>query len=232
MERRHFVSIFRNLTFSVALAFASWVSGLVTPSDLLAQVPDDWLFEDGFEEITCSENIDCSMFDSPPVCESPSACQGTQQKGVCQDSACVVQTVDNDSACSSGIQAKDCLPYLPVFCSGAENQDPPECSSSCTTDFDCNAGFYCDGQSQCVPLKSDGASCESGNECASGHCPAADRVCCSSACSANCVSCALPGFEGSCTFIPDGTDPDDDCGPLGVCDGGGLCRDIPTLSLF
>jgi hypothetical protein len=47
--------------------------------------------------------------------------------------------------------------------------------------------------------------CKSRNECPTKECW--DGVCCKQSCMGNCVSCALPGHEGTCTPVPDGLDP-------------------------
>jgi hypothetical protein len=65
--------------------------------------------------------------------------------------------------------------------------------------------------------KSNGATCASGIECASGSCTAG--VCCGSACSGACESCTLPGQVGTCSPRPAGTA----CGVVS-------CVDEPTAS--
>jgi hypothetical protein len=49
-----------------------------------------------------------------------------------------------------------------------------------------------------------------------------DGVCCDTDCTGTCAACNLTGTEGTCTFIPDGTDPFVEC-PGGHCDGAGAC---------
>ncbi|MBX3248077.1 MAG: hypothetical protein KF901_12940 [Myxococcales bacterium] len=61
--------------------------------------------------------------------------------------------------------------------------------------------------------------------------PCVDGHCCDSACDGPCRSCAVPGFEGTCTSFAEGTDPEDECeaeaastcGRTGTCDGAGRC---------
>ena len=70
-----------------------------------------------------------------------------------------------------------------------------------------------------------GAPCSLAAQCQSGYC--VDGVCCTSACSAACHSCALPAAPGTCTPASAGTDPRSDCGDGGACDftcaAGGTC---------
>ncbi|MEP7122452.1 MAG: kelch repeat-containing protein [Byssovorax sp.] len=70
-----------------------------------------------------------------------------------------------------------------------------------------------------------GQPCEVDPQCASDHC--VDGVCCATACSGTCVTCALAGAEGTCAPASLGTDPHHDCGQGGpcdsVCDPSGAC---------
>jgi hypothetical protein len=78
-----------------------------------------------------------------------------------------------------------------------------------------------------------GEPCAVDSHCLSGHC--VDDVCCATACTAVCSSCAVIGSEGTCTAAPAGTDPHEDCvqdpvstcGLDGTCDGAGGCRTYP-----
>ena len=77
-----------------------------------------------------------------------------------------------------------------------------------------------------------GQSCTCNSECGSGFC--VDGVCCNSACTDKCMSCNLPGSEGTCGAVPDGVNPRDQsecaasaeasCGLDGTCNGMGGCR--------
>jgi hypothetical protein len=67
--------------------------------------------------------------------------------------------------------------------------------------------------------RANGETCAADGECASGHC--ADGVCCDTACDGVCEACNL-AVRGTCSAIPDGTDPEDECKPLPplAADGG------------
>ena len=54
-----------------------------------------------------------------------------------------------------------------------------------------------------------GEPCSDNSECASNYC--VDGVCCDTACDGICEACNLSGWEGTCTYIPAGQDPDDEC---------------------
>ncbi|MFH1402966.1 MAG: GLUG motif-containing protein [Candidatus Altiarchaeota archaeon] len=61
-------------------------------------------------------------------------------------------------------------------------------------------------------LKWTGVSCGDGSECDSGNC--VDGVCCDTACAGACKDCDVAGSEGTCTNIPDGQDPEGECGNI------------------
>jgi hypothetical protein len=81
----------------------------------------------------------------------------------------------------------------------------------------------------------DGAACRDGGECASGHC--ADGVCCLTSCAGACLSCNVPGKQGTCSPVPEGVEHPTcadqgtaSCGFDGTCDGRGSCRKYPAGS--
>ncbi len=88
----------------------------------------------------------------------------------------------------------------------------------------CSNGQACDGVGNC--MSGNGQACTSAAACASGNC--VDGVCCDSACTAACSSCAIAGRAGKCSPYTAGTDPQNECGKgTGVCkstcDGVGAC---------
>jgi hypothetical protein len=72
-----------------------------------------------------------------------------------------------------------------------------------------------------------GQPCEVGTQCGTGHC--VDHVCCDTACSGPCLTCALASAPGTCSPAAAGTDPHLDCGSGSpcdsVCDAAGACVD-------
>jgi hypothetical protein len=79
-------------------------------------------------------------------------------------------------------------------------------------------------------LRRNGLPCTVGQQCQSGLC--ADGVCCDVGCAGLCEACNLPGWVGTCTAVPNGedpgnecdVDPPDTCRRDGVCDGMRKCR--------
>jgi len=125
---------------------------------------------------------------------------------------------DGAGTCTPGM-SQTCAPYV---CSGTS------CLASCTTNAECTTGNVCTASS--CGLKPLGAVCTAGSECNSGFC--AQGVCCRTACTGNCMSCALTGTGGTCSTVPAGQDPLNQCndqgapscGTDGTCDGTGGCR--------
>ncbi len=114
-------------------------------------------------------------------------------------------------SCTAG-STTNCSPYT---C----NAGGTACLTGCTTSTQCASGFYCNG-STCVPKKAAGALCSNAQECLSGNC--VDGVCCNTACNSVCQRCNIAGSVGTCTSIPAGTDPDNEC--TGNCNGAGGCQ--------
>jgi len=75
-----------------------------------------------------------------------------------------------------------------------------------------NGGQFCNGGGVCI-------GCNAAEECASGYC--VDGVCCDNACTGECQACNVPGSIGTCSNIPAGSDPDNECSGSNVCSAGG-----------
>src|SRR6266540_1700891 len=75
-----------------------------------------------------------------------------------------------------------------------------------------------------------GLACTTNSQCATGFC--AQGICCATACTGTCKSCALAGTLGTCTNVAAGQDPLNQCGDQGAascgtdgfCNGAGACR--------
>jgi hypothetical protein len=82
--------------------------------------------------------------------------------------------------------------------------------------------------------QANGRPCAEAGQCESGVC--ADGVCCAGACGGVCQSCNVEGAAGTCTPVPAGQDPDNDCSEDppsgcqrdGACNGSGGCRLYPA----
>jgi hypothetical protein len=130
-----------------------------------------------------------------------------------------LSTCDGGGSCQTPA-TMTCFPYR---CGTAA------CKASCTADADCLPPATCTGGS--CGLKPPGATCATKEECQSNFCE--QGVCCQTACTGICKSCALSNSRGVCSNIAAGN-PDISarcsdqgamsCGTDGFCDGKGACR--------
>ena len=199
----------------------------------------------------CAADNDCNAYDTPPVCSTPGACQGSRVDGVCSAaSQCTTQSVADDSGCA-GIEANSCGTYPSVFCSSMQTQMTPLCPSSCMDDNGCDVSAHCSPGMTCEPDQGPGGFCTTSAQCTGGL-SCVDNVCCNSACNGPCQACDLPGSVGTCSNVPNGQDPDNECGGVSCvgyyhgysgdsclrkadvpantasCGGGGACRTQAT----
>ncbi|HEX3695315.1 MAG TPA: PA14 domain-containing protein [Polyangia bacterium] len=180
-------------------------------------------------EVGTDPRNDCPD-EMPGSCARDGACDGAGQcrtypvGTICKPASCVGSTLTAASRCGgegcTSVMGQPCAPFM---CGTMGT-----CLTKCATDKDCVSPNTClSGRCGKKPL---GDTCATDNECNSAHC--AQGVCCGTACTANCSSCALAGSEGRCTPVPPGLDPLDQCmrddpmtcGLDGTCDGAGQCR--------
>lgn len=180
---------------------------------------------------------DCSP-DAPASCGLDGTCDGagacrfylgnTCVPGVCANGAVTgAYACDGQGLCRPG-PTIICAPY---GCDPITNL----CQSQCQGDSQCSEGHHCQNGSCAGDGLGGAGQCRGGADCISGHC--ADGVCCNTACSGPCVSCALLGRLGACSPIPTGM-PDpralcvdqgaSSCGHDGTCDGQGGCSLYPA----
>jgi len=150
-------------------------------------------------------------------CDGGGGCQSYPDGTTCSQASCKdTATLNLAGACNGGsckVTPHDCTPFT---C--ASNA----CTSTCNVDTDCVSG-YCTGPGgMCKAKKMNGETCDPAkpNQCAFGFC--VDGVCCNTACTSGCTSCAT----GTCTVVGAGTaDPHGVCKDLGAaaCGTNGLC---------
>ena len=124
--------------------------------------------------------------------------------------------------------------------------DCNELGLSCGSGSDgCGGGLNCDNSikdldetavdcggntATCGARCGNGRACSVNGDCTSGQC--ADGVCCDRACDGVCESCIASksgGTNGVCAPVPNGDDPDGECGGVS-CDGAGSCACPPGRS--
>lgn len=168
------------------------------------------------------------------VCASSGQCVECIEDGDCANSSFVCAPGTNTCVpirCADGVQNGD---ETDKDCGGGSFQGDPACPKCaigkvCNGPDDCETG-HCKG-GVCAPApKPNGESCDSDEQCDSGLC--IDQVCCDTACDGMCEACNVAGKVGTCSPIPSGADPDDECedegaetcGKNGSCDGAGACE--------
>jgi Cellulose binding domain len=164
---------------------------------------------------TCGTDGLCNGAGACRLYGAGTACQGASCSG---STATPARTCDGTGTCQT-VSGTACDPYA---CGATA------CKTTCSVAADCVSPFTCIGGS-CVK-KGPGATCAAGGECLSGVC--AQGVCCQTACAGTCQSCALTGTAGTCTSVPAGQDPLNQCadngaaacGTDGACNGSGACR--------
>lgn len=164
--------MYRIICFLYLLAGAAWFSGI----DVSAAV----LFQDGFESVACQVDNECDFISKTPICISSSTCQGTAAVGICKNSFCAAEVVENDSGCV-GLESADCGFYVSVLCTAETEQQSNQgalCHSSCAIDLDCDPNAHCDGSAYCVAnvcgdgVVNDPETCDDNNNLSCGTCSA------------------------------------------------------------
>ncbi|MGE3669079.1 MAG: DNRLRE domain-containing protein [Polyangiaceae bacterium] len=169
---------------------------------------------------TCSANNQCAN----GQCVDQRCCS-TSSCPTCQ--ACRANiTVGSDGTCANIDPFTD--PFnecSPGSCNGGA------CTTSCTSDSQCNADHYCSSSSggTCQPDKAAGSVCSGdtidatgAHQCATGNC--VDGRCCTSSCTTPCRSCA--NTSGTCTTVVSNQDDPGTCSGAVTCNAGGQC--LPT----
>jgi hypothetical protein len=160
--------------------------------------------------------------DASPV-SSEAADAGAEDMGVAQDAA----AGSTPSVIEAGVDRG--APDLPA--SLAEVGPPVEAAPPIEARPPVEAG-HPDAPGADAPGLPDGTRCTSQSACRSGFC--VDGVCCNMACTVTCAACNVPGLAGSCSLIPEGTDPDNECGqePHATCKQDGMCNGLGACRLW
>ena len=148
----------------------------------------------------CSGGPSCAL-DNGQACNQGGDCLS----GFCADGLCC------DSSCGGTCEACDIVGSEGSCTPLAAGQDPQS---------ECAAGA-CNGGGDCA--LDNGQSCAKTSDCLSDHC--ADGLCCDSGCTSTCQACDVAGSEGTCSYVPDGSQDTDTCNIAGsTCDGMGNCK--------
>jgi hypothetical protein len=142
-------------------------------------------------------------------CDGSGGCQKYRVGTLCAAETCSGNVYTPSSTCNATGQCMppDSLPCSPYVCNGTT------CFNACASDQNCLTPNVCNGSS--CGKKARGASCSDPVECQSTFC--AQGVCCDTACTDSCQSCALSGALGTCSNVPTGSsDPAEACPDQGA----------------
>jgi hypothetical protein len=179
--------------------------------------------------------------DAAETCGQSGVCNG--EGGCAKHNAgvpCGAARCDGDKAMLPASECDGegaCVPAAPIACA-PYLCDGQSCRVTCTDDSQCVPPRIC-GNGSCGK-RGGGQTCGAADQCESGFC--VDGVCCESACTGRCTTCASAKARGKCLPVPAGNadlralapNPDpaavcadqgpQKCGANGRCDGKGGCE--------
>lgn len=186
------------------------------------------------EALTGMADGTCSFIDTAtdPDMECPNtdcktgACSGTS-------AACGVDAAGTDcgtQSCMNGTESQpqcdangNCNQAMTTDC-GGHTCNGAQCDATCANDGECLSGFFCQG-GNCMPDLAQGSVCSRSAQCV-GNANCIDGFCCDTACGL-CKACSAAksgGVDGTCTNVPSGQDPDNECPGANSCNGNGACN--------
>ena len=187
----------------------------------------------GADEGTCAPVIAGMDPDVECAAEGPGTCgvAGMGCNGDAQAPGCKLygpETPCSEPACENGVltpargcngsgicEQLDVVPCRPYTCAA----DGKSCGVSCQNDDGCSKGHRC-ADGTCEVTGEIGSGCMMGDQCTNGNC--VDGVCCESACSGQCDTCAVDlgaSEDGVCTPSPLGGQGVPLCNGESYCDG-------------
>jgi hypothetical protein len=161
------------------------------------------------------------------TCDGAGSCHLRSSGTICKPSTCTAATETLAGVCNG---AGACGVGTTQMCAPFQCDTNGACRQTCGVDGDCTTGNVCSTLMSCGK-KPPGATCAAAAECGSNFCE--QGVCCTTACTGTCKSCAIAGSAGTCSNVPaGGSDPGArcattaaaTCGTDGTCNGGGACR--------
>ena len=159
----------------------------------------------------------CQLYPQGTSCGTDNLCSLANVQGtVCNGAGtCAIQS----TAIPCGGGQYKCLPSSPPDAGNCTPASPcpGTCASPCKTTKDCaKAGEDC-VNGTCRGKLPPGAACASPGDCVSGFC--VEGVCCATACTESCESCAQPGKLGTCSVVLGQPVSPKSCGAPGPCQG-------------
>jgi hypothetical protein len=170
----------------------------------------------------------CGFSSSGTLCGSAQGCAAgvqTNQDTCNASGTCVDQGTINCGvyACNgAGLICNTSCAVVGDCASGFVCKPATNTCVQCVTDPDCPMGQACDGATNTCKLDL-GQTCSQANQCAGGFC-APEGVCCNTACSGTCQTCAPPGGSaGTCVDVPTGFSDNTCAAPTQACNSGQAC---------
>jgi hypothetical protein len=153
------------------------------------------------------------------TCDGAGSCHKYPMGTTCAAASCSGGIYTPSSTCDANgnCSAPDAIACAPYVCDGNT-----QCFQACTSNSSCSTGNVCTSSS--CGKKPIGAFCGGDTECGSGNCE--QGVCCTTACTGTCQSCAIAGSMGLCTAVGSGPDPAAVCTDQGApgCGTDGKCQ--------
>jgi hypothetical protein len=153
------------------------------------------------------------------TCDGAGSCHKYPKGTTCAAESCSAGIYTPTSTCDANgnCVAPDAIACAPYVCDGNS-----QCFQACTGNANCSSGNVCNDNS--CGLKPIGAFCSADAECQRGNCE--QGVCCTTACTGTCQSCAIAGSMGLCTSVASGPDPAGTCVDHGAqgCGTDGKCQ--------
>jgi hypothetical protein len=170
----------------------------------------------------CEPDASSTCGNSDGMCNGDGACTKHPMGTACGSGPSCTNNVQTNQDVCDGMGA--CTEMGTTPCDNYEC-DATACKTICAGQSDCVSTAYCDDAKKCQPKKPKGEMCGDLQNCLSGFC--VDGVCCNNSCGAICQSCDLPGSVGTCSTVPKGQNPNNECQSPRVCSGqtgNGSCK--------
>lgn len=156
------------------------------------------------------------------ICNGTGSCQG-YNGATCSASSQCLSGFCADGFCCGAACTETCRACSAAKKGGGFNG---QCGViAVNTDPDDECPTECNGSGACISLLANGSACTAGSQCNSTYC--VDGVCCDKACAGTCEACTATkkgsGTNGTCGFIANDTNPDNEC-VNGKCGGSGTCK--------
>lgn len=187
----------------------------------------------------CPQSSQSTCGNTGGFCDGAGGCEKWSAAYSCGNGSCVDEDTQNDVRYCTGQGA--CETQGTTNCNtGYKCMFDSQCVTYCNSDDYCTSGYYCNHweppYQECTAKKANGQACNSTSQCQSGNC--VDGYCCDDACDGLCEACSnsLTGqTDGSCKPITVAAGPQyNDCYDAGSwsCGQTSLCDGAGACQLY